>query len=330
MRVLVGSFGNELSLFEHDGKNFRHLPPSVEVSAPTFLAVHSKLPIVYVVSESDVGAVTAFRLAADGSPRPASRLPTGGAEPCHVAVSADGRHVVCANYGTGNVSVFATRPDGDLDRRSDVVRHVGSGPNPERQEGPHAHQVTVLGDTVSAVDLGTDQIVHYGLSADGRLQPAGVTTCPAGSGPRHLVIHPSGRRFLANELASTISTYDASYQLVDSQPATLVGPDGDNLPSELVLSPDGRYLYLANRGNDSIVTFAVTDSGLRPLDEVATGGAWPRHIAIVEDSLLVANQRADTITALRIDPDSGVPGPAVEVAALPAPACLLPLPTRSR
>jgi 6-phosphogluconolactonase (cycloisomerase 2 family) len=323
MRVLLSSYGGQIAVFSLEDQNLRPIGPPLPTPAPSFLAVHPRLPVVYSVSELDDGAVDAFRL--DDGFAPAGHLSTGGSQPCHLAVTPDGRHLACANYGSGSVAVFSIEPDGALARRTDLVQHSGSGPRADRQEGPHAHHVTVRDDAVSAVDLGCDAVIHYGLSEDGRLTQREVTHAEPGSGPRHLVTHPSGRSFVANELSSTVATYDASFRPLGSQPATLVTAEVDNYPSELVLSPDGRFLYVANRGNDSITTFAVGDEGLTPVDEIATGGAWPRHIAVVEDTLLVANQHSGTVTTLQLDRESGVPRNAKAVVELDAPACILPL-----
>ncbi len=323
MRVLLSSYGGQIAVFSLEEQTLRPIGPPLRTPAPSFLAVHPRLPIVYAVSEVEDGAVDAFRL--DDGFAPAGRLSTGGCEPCHLAVSPDGRHLACANYGSGSVAVCSIEPDGALGSRTDLVQHTGSGPRTDRQEGPHAHQVTVRNDAVSAVDLGCDAIFHYGLSADGRLTQRDVTHAEPGSGPRHLITHPSGWHFVANELASTVSTYDASFQPVHSTPATLVAAEVDNYPSELVLSPDGRFLYVANRGNDSIATFAVGESSLVPVDEIATGGAWPRHIAVVDDTLLVANQHSGTVTTLHLDRETGVPRNAKAVVEVEGPACIVPL-----
>jgi len=323
MRVLLSSYAGQIAVFELEEQNLRPIGPPLRTPAPSFLAVHPRLPIVYAVSEVDDGAVNAFRL--DDGFAPAGHLSTGGSLPCHLAVTPDGRHLACANYGSGSVAVFAIEPDGALDRRTDLVQHTGFGPRADRQEGPHAHHVTVRDDAVRAVDLGCDAIIHYGLSADGQLTQREITHAQPGHGPRHLVTHPSGRHFVADELASAISTYDASFKLLGSQPATMVSAEVDNYPSELVLSPDGRFLYVANRGNDSITTFAVGESELLPVDEIATGGAWPRHIAVIGDTLLVANQHSGTITTLHLDQETGVPRSAKVVVELETPACILPL-----
>jgi 6-phosphogluconolactonase (cycloisomerase 2 family) len=320
MRMLIGSYGDEIATFTLDGQALRPSGPRVPAAAPSFLAAHPRLPIVYAVSELDQGAVAAFArdsLTALGS------LETGGSQPCHVAVTPDGRHLACANYGSGSAAVFALAPDGTLDRRTELVRHSGSGPNPDRQEGPHCHEVVLTDDHADVVDLGIDQIVHYGLSDAGRLTPAGASRTPAGHGPRHFVTHPDGRRFVTDELSSTVTTYDARFEVVDSYAATLVEPSGDNLPSELLLSGNARFLYVANRGNNSITTFAVGSHGLTAVDEVATGGVWPRHMVIVEGTLLVAGERSNTVTALPLD--DGRLGEARTVLEIEKPACILPI-----
>src|SRR5205085_1261533 len=161
-------------------------------------------------------------------------LPTGGAAPCHLALAPG--FLLAANYGGGSVAVFALRPDGGLDRRTDLAQHAGGGVVADRQDGPHAHQVTVRDHMVHAVDLGMDALVHYRLTGEGRLEHVRTTNVrPMGSGPRHLVFHPAGRVFVANELASTVATYTSGFELLDVKPSCLVQPVGDNLPSELAL-----------------------------------------------------------------------------------------------
>jgi 6-phosphogluconolactonase len=322
MRVLIGSYGDEIATYTFADKTLKPSGPRVWTAAPSFLAIHPSLPIVYGVSEVDAGAVAAFRLDDDGFTS-LGAVPSGGHKPCHLAVTADGHYVVCANYGSGSVAAFAVRSDGSLQWRTDMVQHGGRGPHPVRQTGPHCHHVSIDGDLVHVVDLGTDYIVHYGLTDDGRLEPRGASAGPAGHGPRHLVSHPSGRHFVTDELSSTLSTYDKEFQFLGARPATTVAPSGDNFPSELLLSADGRLLYLANRGNNSITTYLIEPGAVRAIDEVPTGGDWPRHMAILDDTLLVANQRSDSVTALRLDPRSGLPRGGHVVAEVRAPACIL-------
>jgi 6-phosphogluconolactonase len=272
--------------------------------------------------------VTTLAIAADGALRAVSRQPSGGSAPCHLAVTADGRHVLCANYGSGSVAVFAVDDDGTLGARTDLATHQGSGPDPERQEGPHAHQVVVSGVEAIAVDLGTDSLYGYRITPDGKLDPTWTTHTGAGIGPRHLVNGPAGRRYVADELASTVSVYDpdpatGGLRLVHRRPATLTEPAERSYPSEIALSADLRFVYVANRGNDTVTTFAVAGDELTGVDETPCGGRRPRHFALDGDLMYVANEHSHTVTELRVDPDTGVPRPTGARIDVPSPVCVL-------
>ena len=270
---------------------------------------------LYAVNEG-AGSVSSY--AAD-TLAPLSTQPTGGQWPCHLAL-ADG-YLLTANYGSGSVSVHPVG-DGLVEPRTDLVEHAGTGPNAERQEGPHAHQVVVAADgTVTVVDLGIDRLVHYRLE-DGRLIRLGDTVLPPGTGPRHVASHPSGRWYVAGELSSAVLTL-ADGVVVGSVPATAA--DGPNQPSAIALSADGQYLYLANRGPDTITAYRLDADGRPvPLAEVPTGGHWPRDFALVDDGLVVANERSHTLVRFRLE--DGVPVPTGEVVEVGSPTCVLPTP----
>jgi 6-phosphogluconolactonase len=314
--IYIGSHDAGVSVRD---AGLRPAAPSLPLPAPSYLVTHPALPAMYAVNELDDGGVTSLAADPDGSLSVTSRQPSGGAAPCHLTVTADGRHLLCANYGTGSVTVFPIRSDGTLDARTALVKH----PGPE----PHAHHVSVDGTDVTAVDLGNDTIYGYRLDDAGGLTPTWETHVGAGTGPRHLVTGPDGRRYGADEVGSTVSVYVADEagrpELVHRRPATLTEPAGANHPSEIALSADSRFLYVANRGNDTIATFAIAPNRLVPVAETSTGGAWPRHFALVGDLMYVANQRSDRVTVLRLDPDTGVPEPTGTGIDIPSPACVL-------
>jgi 6-phosphogluconolactonase (cycloisomerase 2 family) len=332
MLIYIGSYtpeaggkGTGISVWD---SRLRPAAPTTALAAPSWLVCHPTAPVMYAVSELDDGAVNALSIAPDGALRPTSRQSSGGSAPCHLAVTADGRHLLCANYGSGSVAVLAIDDDGTLGGRTDLVRHHGTGPDDSRQEAAHAHHVSVRGAEVTAVDLGTDTLYGYRLGADGRLTPVCETYAGAGIGPRHLVGTPAGRRYVADELASTVSVYDpdpegGGLRLVHRLPATLTEPAEPNHPSELALSADGRFLYVANRGNDTVTTFAVAGDELRGVDETSCGGRGPRHFALDGDVMYVANEHSHTVDVLRVDPDSGVPHPTGVRIDVPSPVCVL-------
>lgn len=297
--------------------------------SPSFLVRHPGLPVLYAVNELAEGRLSAFRVAPDGDLAPLGVLPTGGAEPCHLAVAPDGRHVFVANYGGGSVAVFPVDAEGVPGERTDLVRHEGRGADPERQEKAHCHMVSPdPGDgPLLAVDLGTDSVYRYDLDvASGRLVPrAPRLRTPAGTGPRHLARHPDGRRaWLVGELDATVTAYDLTTQgLHQRVRVDASGRTGHVQPSEVAVGPDGRFLYVGNRGVGTVSVFALDGAAPELVAEVDTGGGWPRHFALAGEHLYVADERADLIGVFRVDPGSGVPERVGEPVPVASPTCVL-------
>lgn len=298
--------------------------------SPSFLAAHPDLPVLYAVNELDTGTVSAFSVAHDGALTPLAVRETGGQFPCHLAVSSSGRHLVTANYGSGSVAVFPLDADGAPGEHSDLLQLHGQGPDADRQDGPHAHLVAPdpYGADVLVTDLGADRVARLRLDpVAGRLTAAedAVVAAP-GTGPRHLVRSPDGALLLVGELAANLSWYrpdpsDGRLRAEGAVPtSTAAGPV---LPSEIVMGRDGRFIQVANRGPDTVSTFAWDGETATPVAEVPTGGRWPRHIALLGEHLYVANERSHTVTTLRVDPDSGVPRPQGEPTHQPSPTCVL-------
>lgn len=169
------------------------------------------------------------------------------------------------------------------------------------------------------VDLGGDAIYRYQLTKEGKLRPDGIISTPAGAGPRH-VLAAGGRFYVTAELSAQVLVYDAAGALLGSVPAS--HSDGPNQPSELAASD--RFLYVANRGPNTVAVFEL-DAGEelpRYVAEVATG-EWPRHIALDDGLLYVANERSHEVMTMRIDPVTGIPALA-ETVAVPSPTMVLP------
>ncbi|WP_367130470.1 lactonase family protein [Saccharothrix sp. HUAS TT1] len=270
---------------------------------------------VYVVNEKSDGEVTALAVGPDGVPKVVGSRSTGGADPCHLALHRG--FLLSANYSSGSVAVHPVLPDGSLGERTDLVEHRGAGPDPDRQEGPHAHQVLPdpTGEFVLAVDLGTDSVHSYRLGDEGKLTLTGTARVHAGAGPRHLAFHPSGRfAYIANELDSTVvvASYDRGVLKPGPKLSTL--PAGApttprNYPAEVLVSADGRFVYLSNRGHDSVAVFAVERGGaaLRLVEATPVGGKFPRHLELDASGrfLLAANQNSDSVTAFAVDRRTG-------------------------
>lgn len=299
---------------------------------PTYLVAHPDEPWLFVAGETDPGRVSSVRLGADGDLELLSTVETGGSGSCHVALAADGRHVLVADYGSGTVCSVPVGADGRLGERSGSWRLEGSGPDPERQEAPHAHQVVVDGAEVLVADLGTDRVHRLALADDGSLEEAGpAVRLPAGSGPRHLVVvadHLVVATELSGELWLGRRASDGGWTELDRVPCTASTADGELYPS--ALRADGDTVLVANRGPGTVASFALDrEAGtLRLIDERAGGGRWPRDLVVTDSLLWVANQTDDVVTLLARDAGPG--GEPVLSLRTPAPACVLLAPSDGR
>ncbi|MGW6203896.1 lactonase family protein [Streptomyces sp. NPDC055089] len=305
------------------------------VENPSYLAVHPTGRTLYAVDEQQNGGVTAVALADDGTFRVLGTRPTGGAGPCHLSVHPGGRWLFSANYTSGSVAVHPLAADGSVGERTDLVAHTAPAPGPG-QDGPHAHHIITApdGGHVLAVDLGNDTVYTYRLDEDhGTLEQLSYAALRPGSGPRHLTFHPGGRHaYLACELDNTVVVcgYDpASGTLTPGAPQSTGTGGGTSYPAQLLVTGDGRFAYLANRGHNSLTRYAVENGGatLRLLDTVPVGGDFPRHTAFSPDGTLLfaANQRSGTVTAFRVDADSGALSPVGSPFPAPAAVCVLPV-----
>jgi len=307
---------------------------------PSYLAIDRRR--LYAVSEvNDVGGTPGGALVSysidksTGGLTKINQQSTRGGSPCYVAIHPGGRFAAVANYGGGNLSVLPINKDGSLVAAVDVVQHGGTGGDPARQKGPHAHCVMFdrSGNRALAVDLGIDRVMIYSFSR-GRLKPNAqpfYQTKP-GAGPRHIDFHPSHKFvYLINELDSTISALawnDRNGDLSEIQtlPTLPEGFSGTNYPADIHVHPNGRFVYGTNRGHNSLAAFAIDPSNGRMslVGHTSTGGDFPRNFVIDPSGrfLLAANQKTDNIVVFRIDGRTGALEAAGIELKIPAPVCL--------
>ncbi|MGW1541706.1 lactonase family protein [Streptomyces sp. NPDC002309] len=297
------------------------------VPDPSYLALSAGGDTLYAVSETTDGAVAAYRVTG-AVPEPAGPPVPVGDGPTHLSVVAG--HLLTANYGSGSVTAVPLRPDGALAvAPSGVLRHSGSGPHTLRQRGPHAHQVQgdPSGRWVVSVDLGTDSVRVCTLK-EGGLALHRETALRPGSGPRHLAFHPDGTcAYVLNELTPTVTVcrwdaWDGSLKPLTETRVLPGGAAGDAYPSGVVVSPDGRFVWTATRGEDVLSVFTVEGEGLRLTGTVPCGGHWPRAIAVSGGFLYVANERSGDVTWFALDAETGLPRRAGSVA-VPAASCVV-------
>jgi 6-phosphogluconolactonase (cycloisomerase 2 family) len=292
------------------------------MTSPSWLTRHPALPVLYAANETADGAVTTVDL--DGLAT-IDTVATGGADPCHLAVTSDQRFLLCANYSSGSLTVFGLAADGRIAGRTDLVTHEGSGPDPERQEAAHVHMAVPLdtpqGTMVSAVDLGTDEIRTYLLSGTGELEPHAVSAMPPGTGPRQLVRRPgTSLAYVAGELAGTVVTVRedpaGTFTPLGVVPASMTPYDeGPNYVAQLQVAGD--RLYVSNRGPDCVTEFDLTGPAPRAVADHPCG-AFPRHFSIMGGTCHTAAQRDDAIVSFAV-----AGGPATRFAT-GTPTCVIP------
>lgn len=297
------------------------------VGDPMYLAITPDSQVLYASHAVNDGMVSAWAIEAAGLSQLGQPVSTHGRTPCHLSIDPSGRYLLNADYSSGSISVHPILDDGSLGAASEIVQHTGSGPT-NRQKGPHAHMIVPdpARGHILAVDLGADSIFRYELAPDdGRLSVVDAIAMPAGSGPRHLVIQDH-LAYVANELDSTVSVINLDAGSVALTVSSLPADSNDvSYPSAVRLSPDGRFLYVANRGPDTVAAFAVDAGQLELVHTMSTGGVHPRDLMLAPDAshVYVANQFSDTITVFERDESSGALTPVGDAFSTPSPACIV-------
>ena len=296
-------------------------------ASPTFVITAPDRRTIFATNElgefngQKGGALSSFSLnQKTGMLTQQSQVPTRGADPCHAAVDATGTCVFAANYTGGSAASFVATNHDHLSEAVSFEQYTGKGPDTDRQQGPHAHRVTVSPDNKFLLvnDLGLDLIHVYTLdAATAKLTPNETPSwqAPAGSGPRALIFHAGGKyAYCVTEMgcqvivlkwdatAGTLETKQVLKLPLQPQPGPITGCD-------IVLSRDGRFAYVACRGDDFIATFAVSADGSRLTFQrrSSCGGKVPRHLTLDPTGkfLLVANQGSDNICVFPRDGNSG-------------------------
>lgn len=284
------------------------------------LARHPTLPVAYGTSRMyEEGDIHAWRIDGDAAVTLSEKSSEGG-EPCHLVVDPTGRLLLFANYNTCTIGVQRLDAAGAFEGPVALLRLTGGGPEIERQEDAHPHQLFFVGNTLVVIDLGADLVREYAIDlarpgADALVKTR-RTSLPAGCGPRHGVELADGRLAISGELGSNLLVGhpgDAAGAWADVRSTLRSGPAKTrhlrNYPGDIQRSPDGRFVYFANRGYDTLATFDVTGAMPVLVSEVDAGVAWPQHLLANDNHLLVAGWDSSAVRAFSLR--DGRPGEAV-------------------
>jgi len=314
---------------------------AAEYRNPGFLALHPAKPVLLAIGEpakpflDGSGSVAAFSISKDHRLTFLGEASSGGKGTCHLAVSPDGCTVAVANYGDGRIATVRLDGNGLPVKTVSVISNTGSGPNLSRQNGPHAHGVyfNKAATQLFVPDLGLDRVLIYQFDAANSMLGGALPslTMNSGAGPRHMAFSADERcAYVINELDNTLSmaSYDnGSFKNTASVSTLPEGFTGANTTAEVEVSPDGRFVYASNRGNDSIAVFRRDEKSgaLTFVQRALCGGKTPRHFKISPCGrwLLCAHMDSNTISVLPRNPVSGELSAPTTTVSVPSPICIL-------
>lgn len=340
------SVGKGIYTFEFDSASgqLRSLGLQTETSNPTFLAFHPSGKYLYCVAEGgEAGQVKSFAINPETTQlTEINSKSSGGRGPCFVGVDQTGRALLVANYGSGDVASLPIMDDGSLGEPVSTIRQApASNANPGRQSGPHAHSFLTDPSNRFALsgDLGCDRVFVYALDpATAQLTPneAGAGIAPPGGGPRHVAFHSSGRFVYANnELDMTLTVYRFENGALTPLQTISTLPDGtpddkSYSTAETLVHPSDRFLYVSNRGHDSIAIYQINQqTGLLSGKVVVPSRAkTPRNFGIDKTGrwLIAAGLTSNDLAVFSIDQETGHLEPHGDLYGVGSPVCVRFLP----
>jgi 6-phosphogluconolactonase len=315
-----------------------------EIDQPGFLTFHPTKDILYAVGTPTGGKPSVVAYDIQRKPNAVSlkqinAQPIGDGAACHLSVDPTGRMLVTAQYGGGSVAAFGLNDDGSIAQRTELIDHEGgSNVVAKRQTKSHAHYAGFSPDNqfVLVPDLGLDRVVIYQADvASTRLTTHGQGIVPPGAGPRHMKFHPNAKWiYVLNELALSVTVFDwnaAGTMTAKQTIQTISDEEKSRLKfksaSEVRVHPNGKFLYTANRGHDTISVFSIDqDTGkLTKIEHEPIRGATPRNFNLSPDGkwLLAAGQDSNTLAVFAVDPATGKLTYYRSIISTPTPICVL-------
>ncbi|XBS71445.1 lactonase family protein [Acerihabitans sp. KWT182] len=357
---LRGARGRGIAVYEIDNRGAWSLRQRVEPvqENPSWLALDTERGVLHAVHGDGTSLASYRRDASSGlltllgqqetgpqNPHPALD-PRQRNNPVHVAADPGGRYLLAANHGAGNVAVFPLDDEG-LPGQPCSIWPIPGRPSPEHGypglSRPHEIVFDPAGKHFALpiqgrnAGNGIDMVRIYAFSA-GRCVLADEVIMPQGSWPRHAKFHPDGRYFyLLSELGNRVDVFGYNpstgalslRQTLGSLPPGYAGESG---ASEIVVHPNGRFLYAANRGHDSVGAFGIdpADGTLHPVGWVPCGGKSPRFTTLSPDGrrFYSANEESDTLTEFHVDMRTGMLSETGRVIDTPSPTCIIFAPGR--
>lgn len=343
----TGSKGIYVYSFDASTGTAKWISNTDSTTNPSYLTVSKNGNYVYAVNETNganPGRVSAFSFnKKNGALHLLNAQFSGGDDPCYVATNASDKWLTVANYTSGSAAIFPINKNGSLQPYAQLIKDSGSSINKDRQESAHVHETVFSQDNayLFTPDLGMDKVMIYKFNPAGKkpLTPSNppYVSIKPGSGPRHITFHPNKKfAYLVSELAGSVTAFKYNngkffqIQSISAHPEDFKGTIGS---AEINVSPDGKFLYVSNRGDENTITIFSINSitgKLKLVGYQSTLGKAPRNFIIDPSGnfLLVANQDTDNIIIFKRDKKTGLLKETGEQIHVPKPVCLQLIPMK--
>lgn len=290
----------------------------IKAGNPSYIAISKNGKYVYSVNESDNGKICAFAFdRKQGKLTLINTKENNGSAPCYIEIDKTGKWLFAGNYSSGSLTLHPINNDGSIGDIKQTITHIGSGPNKDRQQAPHVHCTYISADNkfLYVPDLGIDKVMIYPFNATtGNLNEnkSMFAQVQPGGGPRHIVFSKNGKlAYLIEEMSGTVDVFaQQNGALKKIQEINVYTADERKAAAgaDIHLSDDGKFLYVSQRGNNTIQLYEVLANGtIGYRKSYATEGKTPRNFSLDPSGnfLLVANQNSDSITIFKRNKKTG-------------------------
>ncbi|GAA4232890.1 lactonase family protein [Postechiella marina] len=298
---------------------------AIKTENPSFIAFSPNKKYIYAVGEGETSAITAFKVNNNKTLTYINKESSNGKGPCHVAVNNAGNKAVVSTYGGGTASVYSINTDGSLKKASQTFNH-----NTDNKKA-RAHSAQFYKDDLFVSDLGRNALYQYKLNDDNyTLKSESIIKMDGNPGPRHFAISKDGEFiYIINEYGASITSVKKTndgFKQIDHDSTLRADYTGKNSCADIHLSPDERFLYGSNRGENSIAVFKRdTETGtIEKIQNISVNGDWPRNFTLDPTGkfVLVANQKSENISVYSINKNTGKLMFLHDIK-VPSPVCLL-------
>lgn len=300
-------------------KNTTHSRRQIaELNSPTYLCLSQDGRFLFsIIKDQPLSGVIAYQRQTDGSFQEVDRCLTSQVSACHICYREASRSLYLSNYHLGTLDHYHFDDQCQLHHRQTLNHHKRSLLPAQDQSRIHCASLSSDQNWLYVCNLGGDEILSYRIDSLGDLTLKQHLSTPAGSGPRHLVIHHNGKwGYLVNELANTTAflriQLDGQLEWVDSYPNILISEKVNQQEASgaaIKLSQDGRFLYVTSRFINQITVYAVNQrtGQLKCIQTIPSHGQIPRDCCLsqTEDYLLVPHQDSEVLSVFKRHPQNG-------------------------